>query len=35
MKLRDDYTSNEYWFKLFAGRYQDLTPVPLKILMIY
>ena len=27
MKLRDDYSTDEYYFKLFAGRYEDLTPV--------
>ena len=27
MKLRDDYSTNEYFLKLFAGRYEDFTPV--------
>ena len=34
MKLRDDYTTNEYFLKLFAGRYEDLTPVNLNFLLI-
>ena len=27
MKLREDYSQNIYFLKLFAGRYEDLTPV--------
>ena len=30
MKLREDYSTNEYFLKLFAGRYEDFTPVKYK-----